>query len=645
MTKLIATALLMLTAHAALATNTLIRHYQLNVRAPSGTCPQTSGPLALRASQTRLNGISPLLVFFDATATTDSSITGSMNAFQDVTYTWDFGDGGTSGTGTWAYGSRPGANSRNTATGAIAAHLYITSGADTPYTATVTATDISGNTVSCTLGVAAYDPSGSNGFAGTKTTCASASGTPTAGSGGCPAGAAVLNTTSFGTALGSTHFGSTKRVLFKCGDTFTGTDTAINAVTAAVGAYGGCEGTQTSRPIMNSSSTATGVFMIANTAGDIRISDLDCEGGGTGGSCVNTPGGTVRVPYQITLSNLKSSGNHESYAYNSGAQWGLIELVQTGATGIGTFLNYAENNPTLYAGNPFNNINYQALVGSSITGIGCCGTGSGIETVRISACVLCVIEDNTITDANNIGAVLKLHNGNTYNSLSGPWTGVWTELMMITDNFFGGNSGGQLVEIAPQNGGDDERLRNIVVERNLFKASTQAQGGVLALVSAQNVTLRDNVFDMLGPDAFHYPILGIQGAQRGGSNIAATNLEAYNNTCYAPGNQPNQTCIGFDTIGSRASAASNSVAKNNLYFVSSASGKAVVDNTGSGNTVSNNSPNIALDPAFTNGSSGLSIISDFKPTANYSGAATVPVISDALNVLWSGSYSLGAVKP
>ncbi len=136
-------------------------------------------------------GISPLLVFFDATGTTDSAITGNTTAFQDVTYTWNFGDTGASGTDTWAYGSNPGHNSRNSATGGVAAHLYVTTGVDTAYVATVTAHSGS-NTASCQLGVTAYDPARSNGFAGTKTTCVSASGTPTPGSGGCPAGAAVL---------------------------------------------------------------------------------------------------------------------------------------------------------------------------------------------------------------------------------------------------------------------------------------------------------------------------------------------------------------------------------------------------------------------------------------------------------------------
>src|ERR1700722_11243710 len=180
--------------------------------APGVSCPVTSGPLRLKVSTVRTLGISPFLVFFDATGTTDASLSGNAAAFQDVTYTWNFGDTGASGTGTWTYGANAGHNSKNTATGGIAAHLYVSAGTDTPYTATVTATDGT-NKASCQLGVKAYDPAGANGFAGAKTTCVSASGTPVPGSGDCPAGAAVLSTSSYNKALAK--LGSGKRVLFK----------------------------------------------------------------------------------------------------------------------------------------------------------------------------------------------------------------------------------------------------------------------------------------------------------------------------------------------------------------------------------------------------------------------------------------------
>jgi len=614
------------------------------VNAPATTtpaiasCTGTSGALNLNAHVVRSSGISPFLVFFDATGTTDSALKSNTTAFQDVTYTWNFGDSNASGTDTWNYGANHGRNSRNTASGGVAAHLYITPGTDSAYTVTVTARDGT-NTASCQLGVTAHDPAGANGFAGSKTTCVSASGTPTPGSGGCPAGAATLQTSSFNSALGS--FGGGKRVLFKCGDTFSGSNVTLNGVGWSIGAYGGCEGTQSGRPIF-SNSTSSYYLAVNNTAGDGRVADIDFEGNGSPNLAINSlwnVAGAFRVPYQITLSNLRSNGNAASYAWAQGAQWGLIDSVQTGASGIGTFVNYNENNPP-WAGSTFANLDYQALLGNSIVGIGGTSQSSGVETVRVSACRMCAIENNSFSNANGIGALLKFHNGNTYNSLP-TWTGVYTELSVISDNLFTGTSGAQLLEVAPQNGGDDERMRNILIERNLFAASTGAQGGRQAMISAVNVTLRDNVFYMPG-SALIYPILGAQIAQRGVEPIPS-GVEVYNNTCYAPNNEPNQSCIGFDTTGSMRAGGINSYARNNLFFVASASGKAVVDNTAAGNTISNNSSNIAANPGFTNGSGTFNIISDFTPTANYSGAMTVPAVFDALGAPWSPTWDLGAI--
>src|SRR3984893_9903351 len=267
------------------------------------SCSGTSGSLTLKASAVRDTGISPFLVFFDATGTTDTSIKGNTTAFQDVSYTWNFGDTGASGPDTWAYGANRGHNSRNTATGGVAAHLYVTPGVDSAYVVTVTA-HAGSNTASCQLGVTAHDPSRANGFAGTKTTCVSASGTPSPGSGGCPAGAAALSTSNFNTALGS--LGSGKRVLFKCGDTFTGDNATLDGTTWSVGAYGGCEGTQSNQPIFNDTA-GTGNYQVnvSPNAGDGRISDIYFNGNGSaGGAVAMAAGPTQAIPYQVTLWNL-----------------------------------------------------------------------------------------------------------------------------------------------------------------------------------------------------------------------------------------------------------------------------------------------------------------------------------------------------
>jgi hypothetical protein len=608
------------------------------VSEPTGlSCTGTSGPLTLRAKAVRDTGISPLLVFFDATGTTDSSLSGRSTAFQDVTYTWNFGDTGASGTSTWAYGSNPGHNSRNTATGGVAAHLYVTPGVDTAYVATVTAHN-GAYTASCQLAVTAYDPSGANGFPGAATTCVSSSSTPVAGSGGCPAGARVLNASSVGTALGSSYFGSHKRVLFKCGNRFTGTKGINGAITWSIGAYGGCENTQTNRPILS----GNGIFSmymtnLASIDGDGRFSDLDCEGTDpTTGYCIQASNSSSIIPYQITMYNLNSSGSNISYEWAQGAQWGLIGSTQTQMyANQGTFVNYAENNPAAWAsgGSPFPNIDYQALIGDYFNGQGAKTTsGVGIETVRSSACRLCVFENSSFINGNNVGAVLKMHDGNTFTS-SPTWTGVYMEYIMETDNLFAGVTGSQLVENSPQNSIYDERQRYTVIERNIFNSTV---GGGKLLVSGVNMTIRDNVFYWTTGGA-GAPDYGVQVAQRGAEPVPQ-GVEVYNNTCVSTTN-----CVGLDGKYYNAPPI-NSYAKNNLYHISSGSFSTVV-NTGTGNTVSNNTTTVTANPGFTNGSGTFRVISDFKPTAYYWGGTSVPVWSDALGALWATAWDLGAVHP
>src|SRR5258708_35309333 len=159
------------------------------------------------------------------------------------------------------------------------------------------------------------------------------------------------------------------------------------------------------------------------------------------------------------------------------------------------------------------------------------------------------------------------------------------------------------------------------------------------------MTLRENVFYMPAQSSTIYAALGAQVAQRGSGNLLTVQYsEAYNNTCSAPNSQSTQTCIGFDTMGARSAPSINSVAKNNLFYVPSIATGPAVDNTGSGNTVSNNTATVTNNPGFTNGSGSFSLISHFQPTANYSGCPSVPVRYDALGLLWSPlTWDLGAV--
>jgi hypothetical protein len=636
----------------------------VSVNAPTtpaaASCTGSSGPLTLKASIPRTTGISPLMVFFDATGTTDTSVKANATSFQDVHYSWDFGDSGASGTGsTWANGSNPGRNSKNTASGGVAGHLYMTNGSDQSFTITVTA-DNGTNAASCQLGITAYDPGGANGFAGANTTCVSASGTPTPGVGGCPSGAAVLSTSAVATAF-SGALGNGKRVLFKCGDTFSAHQAFVGTVTKfTIGAYGGCENTQTNRPIFSFSGSADGSVILllgvgSMVPGDGRILDIDCEGNGLASQgCTSFAGNNNRIPYQMTQYNLRSNGSRSNFYWSHGAQMALIGSVATGMqNSIGTFINIDGNGTGTWTGSPINNLNYQALMGNSLAGTGDTGTG-GDEAVRIGACMFCVFANNTFKDGNTVGATFKLFESNN-NGPGGSQTnfaGIPVQFVEISDNLFTGQSGAQLAEVSPQAGSFDERFYDIVIERNLFIETHDNLGNFL-LLSGERETVRDNVF-FTNAGFAHPSFYNVQIAERDGTNCGTApcpsaaqttqHAEVYNNTGYALSFRFPQSLIAFSNAAMSGAAGSNSWVQNNLYY-SVGSGATVVTDSGAGNTISNNTPNTSANPAMVNATGSFSVLSDFQPTANYTGGVVVPVLLDALNDLWSAVGDLGAVQP
>lgn len=636
-------------------------------------CPVTVGTLTVRVTTNRTTGVSPLMVWFDASGTTDTAVLqGTNNPVLDISYAWSYGDPGASGTGTWAYGSNPGKNSMNISTGPEGAHLFVLPVAgttDTTYTVQVWAFD--GVTIaSCTVAVTAFSPSGANGYAGANTTCVAATTTPVPGFGGCPLGAAAIQTTSFNTALGATHIAAGKRVLFHCGDSFTG-DGAVIAVTGwSVGAYGGCENTQSNRPVLTDTGT-NGMIQMGTSSTlvlDGRVADLDLEGGSSlnqNNCAVCTVINPVNNTGQLSLYNLISNNNGNAFHFAEGHEQAAVGINVVNMWGIGAYFNIAENNclnlsTTTYCGfGSYNSANYvpigyQAVIGSFLNGNGGANAagGAGVEVLRVSACRFCVFMANTIQNANNNGADLKLHNGNTFNSIS-TWTGQATEYIEISDNLFTGNTSAQVVEYCPQNGGDDERLRYIITERNVFQSPTmQAQGGRMLDQCGQYVSVRNNAFYMQAASSTQYPIYAVQIEARG--TITATNFppnfnEMYNNVCYAPTTIYSPLgCIGWDSINASGTGV-NGFGQNNLYYRSASTGATVVDKTGN-NTVSNNTSNMTVNPTFLNASGTFSKMDDFKPQtqAAYQGAtSTLSNYFDGCNnggFSWIGQYTLGAVS-
>ncbi|MDA8019358.1 MAG: PKD domain-containing protein [Thermoanaerobaculia bacterium] len=103
-------------------------------------------PIQIDLQASRTFGAAPLAVFFDASGTTHTS--GAIRPFHDLGYRWDFDD---PTSGTWATNGR----SRNSATGAVAAHVFETPGT---YDVSVTVRDAAGAMAQRSVQVSVSDP-------------------------------------------------------------------------------------------------------------------------------------------------------------------------------------------------------------------------------------------------------------------------------------------------------------------------------------------------------------------------------------------------------------------------------------------------------------------------------------------------------
>lgn len=673
-------------------TNSAVVSSTYTITGSASTCPVPIGSVGtLNASTVNRVGIAPWLVWFNATATSDSSIAANRTTFTDVTYTWTFGDTGASGTGTWAYGSNAGNNSKNYATGAVAAHLYelVDLSGDTTYQPQVSAQDKAGNSATCLLPtVTAYDPAGANGFPGTATTCIAATTTPVAGSGGCPTGAAVQMQPNANAALSGDLSG--RRILFKCADQFTINAVQTHGLTYRIDAYGSCTGNPAAAqgtsgyPSFTDTGT-TGEIVIGTgsasvAANDFTISHLDLEGSGSGNY---EQGIQPQAGYNFTqgaFNSLYINANSACLQYFSSIQWGTLNSVCTGMRlMVAMFVNDSENqcvngshsyNCGAGPGQPvYVGVNYNALLGNYASGAGAIGTND-TETFRVSACRLCIFSNNTFTTAYRGGATFKMHNGQPGSQAE--WIGQYTELIEVSDNLYIGTSGAQQVEICPQNIQTDERLANIVFERNIVAGSN----GGIARICAMNAVARDNVFNGVVSGAMPYGVVfSRRGVEYGyiPSGMSVTTCTSGSNSGYnycsgnsgAPfnGSAPqyddafNNTFYGVSTAGvgfvpdTWIQAANQSTAINNMAY-KSGGGIATVSNSGTGNTTTPNTANgsTGSSPAFVNAGGAPDVIASYQPTANYSGATGVPVIYDGnlssgapFGVLWPPTWDLGAI--
>ncbi|MBU1777439.1 MAG: PKD domain-containing protein [Gammaproteobacteria bacterium] len=510
--------------------------------------------ISLSNIPSRFNGVAPFAVFFDATETATTPST--PRPFHDLEYRWNFGDdaGSLSGT-TWSTGSRAGVSSRNAATGPVASHVFETPGT---YIVTLSATDGTNTVTNECAKIVVQNPD--DVFAGANTICIGAAAPlPVPGSDGCPVGAVAVLQQNFAEAIG-TYAQTGKRVLFRKGDTFSTTTTAslTSNGPGTVGAFGN----GANPAVRMSGNTNILKFSSATTPeiGDWRVIDLELDGM----SGTNTNGIVADGGFKNFLA-LRLHVHHTGGGIIEGTSildWWINDGVPSHA------------GHTLYED--------MAIVDSVISGIpGCndagpvCGWGiflagirsvamgnyidnlddGGTHTIRSGYLVKGIISNNTLARPGITQLVIKLH-GPTWcdvNSPAGecispenasvgpsytyttnthplgvatPLSG-YTEKVVISDNQIIGGAAPWAFSIGPQSAAHDERVRDVILERNWFKSGS---GGRLFMhINSSDTTIRNNICDMTGGIDF----LCVDIAQWGTPGFPPANVRVYNNTFYS----------------------------------------------------------------------------------------------------------------
>ena len=587
--------------------------------------------VALVAS--RASGVAPLAVFFDASATTATT---SARPFHELEFQWNFGE---TNLGNWSQGAHANVVSRNVDTGPVAAHVFETPGT---YSVKLNATD-GANVGSTTVQITVTDP---NTVFAASTACVSVVGAFT----GCPTGAAKITSSDYAAVINDIGNALIRCFLFNRGESWTASAQAIEMHNGPglIGAYGSGAAPKWVLP-----AGITGLVLsdiTTPTISDWRVMDLEINGQTLATSGV-TAGGSIN---QVLLLRLNIHDINDGITFDvstldywntqSGhagqTMWDQLAIVDSrvntifGGVGVsqspaasgysGAYISAAR---LTFMGNNFDNAN------------------GGEHVLRTPYIGKGVVSHNYLARPDAAKHCFKLHAPSFTGT--GVVGGKYSEQIVIADNTFDGGKSVQNVKLAPQNGSSDERIRNVLFERNYFLMGVGAEFGLVMEGPVSVVSVRNNIFNSSNSTDPYPADIEINGGGMG----ATTSVNIYNNTLYTTSPQ----FKGVLLLGDPA-LISNVNVKNNLAYAPSAANATFADLSVGSNVVgSNNSTDVqtrSVSPLFGTvpALSATSLLAtDFKPaTASYAtgGAPVTLVLSDFNNALraWGAASDLGAVN-
>ncbi len=671
---------------------------------PAGAkkCSTTGDTAAIALSNVaaRLNGVSPLAVFFDAAGTTATATT---KPFHELEYRWNFGD---PASGAWANGARPGVSSRNAATGPVAAHVYEpafgANEATRTYTVTLTVTDGTNTVQNACTQIVVQNPDDIPGapgvFAGANTVCVGASALPIPGQGGCPAGATAVMQSSFTTAI-NTYARTGKRVLFKRGDTFV-VPTALNQYNqqifptitqtgpGVVGSFGA--GSLPVIQVTAALTTMSATFLLSSrfhAFSDWRLMDLELDGmNGRNTAGIGNLGGVTQITLlRLTMRRFEGAagiGDGIANYWNNNALFlnrpdlGGHKVDQIAL--VDSRVDYGTNSSIqVFLGG-----NRLALMGNYVDGGGLqdgerfdgAGTpipGGGSHNTRFAYLNKAVISNNSLQRPGSDRHGIKLHapargvlpgmtvpgpdpdNPATAGN-RGMWSNYspvangdgWTKEIVISDNKLVDFKNGWSIVVGPRNNILDERVKDVIMERNLHVGTPYS--AIAQVLRAHQVTSRNNLIVQAATTSNHYASFLVD---QDGPEPPARDVWVYHNTSYSLGTSAANILA---VVQIRDTTVSNLFLKNNLAYAPAAVANTTrfYDNSNFVTGVGVVFGNDALMNVVVAGNSTNAQIKTV--TAPFTVPASLPLLSPPFTVPdgflnsfspVAGSYAIGAGTP
>lgn len=546
------------TFNSSNGTGTTSRGVSLTISSePGGGGGGSGGPMA---TASRTSGVAPLAVFFDAVSPGSGVVQPSSGGYAIQHYEWDFGD---SGSGVFATTGK----SRNRATGYVAAHVYENPGT---YRVGLTVTDSAGRTYEYEQQIVV------SAFGGTTYYVSS--------SRGSDSNNGLSENSPFQSWSKATSvMGTNRRVLFRRGDSWSSGSgvTISSAGPGIVGAYG-----SGSAPVINITGKGAALGLRGS---DWRIMDLEFVGPGASSDVAGLEGSSL-------TRNLILRTTVRRFRVGIAYGW-------TGASA------HAENTIADCVVN--NNVINNGYVGGQKIAV----LGTRFETPDVSHLLRVwgirkgVISNNYMNAPGGDRLALKLHNEIALNLPD-------AQYIVVSDNDMRGHV--YVVSIAPQAWDYDERVKDVVFERNTLRSMSDTFNALL--VEAQRVTIRNNIF--LGDGAGPY----YTGMTVGG-NAAGADNRIYNNTVYR-----SQSGREFTAV-----SAGGADIRNNLASAPGTPGASFGSGT-SHNLLTNN-------PQFSNAAAGDFSLLSGSPARN-AGTPTAYVRDSSYGVSrpQGGAYDIGATE-